>query len=874
MAYNPTLKNKVSSHIQTQLPEYVKADHPTFALFLKHYYQFLEAGELILTGSNEYLIEETLTKNYILDQQNEKIVLEESVGKFTAGETITGSISKATATILVDDFDDNNRLFITAQQQFITGETITGNTSGATSTISSYRANPVQNIQQLLDYADVDGTVYDFLDKFKASFMESLPNTLASDISKRKLLKSIKDMYAAKGTRDGHKLFFRILFDETPTIVYPKDNLLRPSDGIWLVNKVIRIVQSGLSDFSNAIGQIVTGVTSGAKGRIQTVINFREGAETVTEITLDEDSIIGSFTIGESVESVDTTLDVEISGIIKGVVTDTSISDGGSYYNINDPVAFGTGGNNEVTAIIESIGPGTVDEILIDGGGSGYSVGDSIVFNNTTTDGIGASAKIAVVGGGFLLENLTSPNHMLLQTNDFIRYEDNEFMQHEQTVGDSDYLTLEDGSQIIIEEETFNDLGVSSEIGEITKVKMIDSGQGYKKTPTITVTSSGTGANLHALSTKSPRIGHAKTISITNFGLNYSTPPDLFFNRNIIVKDVVGSFSAGDTLTSHTATVVDYDANRKILELSTQVDFIRGDTITAITGATATIHQSDVGVGTTSVGTIGTSVGSFNNDRGKVSNITMRIQDSRYYQDYSYVVRVGQSINLWRESIRQTIHPAGWNVFGEVSFSTLISASMNTPTAGDVVDYTGERTFTPELATTFKTIFKTVFRRRLGTSTDGTSVNTVNPITGEETHTDFADNTRETTLQVRIDTSIGNTLKGLVLGPTLDLLPMYAFSLPPQTVDGSQGVIPNYPGIYRTIRSEASDSTYFTIEQFGDVRINQVSASDGSIPLSAYQTKTSVPPASEIIIKSTSGTFTFDATTEGFDSNVETFDEV
>jgi len=51
MAYNPTLKNRVSSHIQTQLPEYVKADHPLFSSFLKHYYQFLESGELTLTGT-------------------------------------------------------------------------------------------------------------------------------------------------------------------------------------------------------------------------------------------------------------------------------------------------------------------------------------------------------------------------------------------------------------------------------------------------------------------------------------------------------------------------------------------------------------------------------------------------------------------------------------------------------------------------------------------------------------------------------------------------------------------------------------------------------------------------------------------------------
>ena len=61
--------------------------------------------------------------------------------------------------------------------------------------------------------------------------MESLPNTLADGIAKRKLIKNIKDMYAAKGTRDGHMLFFRILFDEEATLIYPRDNMLRVSDG-------------------------------------------------------------------------------------------------------------------------------------------------------------------------------------------------------------------------------------------------------------------------------------------------------------------------------------------------------------------------------------------------------------------------------------------------------------------------------------------------------------------------------------------------------------------------------------------------------------------------------------------------------------------
>ena len=71
----PTLKNKVSPHIQTQLPEFVQSDHPLFSLFLKHYYEFLEAGELVVTGTNNYVVEETITKNYVLDETGETLFL-------------------------------------------------------------------------------------------------------------------------------------------------------------------------------------------------------------------------------------------------------------------------------------------------------------------------------------------------------------------------------------------------------------------------------------------------------------------------------------------------------------------------------------------------------------------------------------------------------------------------------------------------------------------------------------------------------------------------------------------------------------------------------------------------------------------------------
>ena len=50
--------------------------------------------------------------------------------------------------------------------------------------ISEYRANPIQNIQQLLEYANVDNTIYDFLDNMRDQFMNAIPETLATAYQK------------------------------------------------------------------------------------------------------------------------------------------------------------------------------------------------------------------------------------------------------------------------------------------------------------------------------------------------------------------------------------------------------------------------------------------------------------------------------------------------------------------------------------------------------------------------------------------------------------------------------------------------------------------------------------------------------------------
>ena len=155
---------KLSNLVKHQAPDFVLEDHPKFAEFVKLYYQFLESAEVTLKNispSDGILLEtETATENYLLldgthsqgiTQLNagDKVAAESTTtGKFTLGETITGADSGATATILGEDISATKRIFISANSKF-QNEVVTGGTSGASATISRYRANPVENIQQL-----------------------------------------------------------------------------------------------------------------------------------------------------------------------------------------------------------------------------------------------------------------------------------------------------------------------------------------------------------------------------------------------------------------------------------------------------------------------------------------------------------------------------------------------------------------------------------------------------------------------------------------------------------------------------------------------------------------------------------------------------
>lgn len=68
--------------------------------------------------------------------------------------------------------------------------------------------------------------------------------------------------------------------------------------------------------------------------------------------------------------------------------------------------------------------------------------------------------------------------------------------------------------------------------------------------------------------------------------------------------------------------------------------------------------------------------GYYDTDAGQTSSANQRITDSYFYQDYSYVIKSKSTIDVWRKLIKQTVHPAGFNLFGEVSIEVDSNVEM------------------------------------------------------------------------------------------------------------------------------------------------------------------------------------------------------
>lgn len=152
--------------------------------------------------------------------------------------------------------------------------------------------------------------------------------------------------------------------------------------------------------------------------------------------------------------------------------------------------------------------------------------------------------------------------------------------------------------------------------GSLQGTIIIDGGANHQKNDLITITSSsGSGGRATVLKTAS---GVITNISVTNTG---------------------SGFLRSDALTLNNTTRSATDAKAAPL-LSVPVEY----------------------------------TGRYTGTQGFIS-WSNRLQDNRYYQDYSYVLRSSQVLETYKEIVKDIVHPAGMRVFGDVLLNIDIDSS-------------------------------------------------------------------------------------------------------------------------------------------------------------------------------------------------------
>jgi len=737
--------DKISTILNSQLPEFVVADHPKFAEFLRVYYQLLESAELSVTaieGTDGILLQSETgqSNNLVLNSsrkdtartlldENDKILLEESTyGKFTRGETITGQTSNATAIVLVEDIA-NNRLIISAQDKFLDNEIVVGQSSGAQANISNYKPNPVNNISDLVNFRDPDKVIDHFLTNMRNEFLATLPENLALGIDKKKLIKNIKSLYRSKGSVRGHEMFFRILFGEQSETIYPREQMLKASDGQFDSLKVLRVIAT-VGDATLLIGRTITGQTSKATAIIENTSTFQIGDQTVTQLILNADTIQGLFVVGEEVQGTTSdTDDYFIKANVTGIPGSKNITNDGSLNTTADSITLTAGGQGALFQVQE-IGPGKITEIILDNKGTGYEIGDPLVFTNTGTGGKNATGFVKIVNGGFADQN----GSVAAATG----VEDRIVLEEATNQGDQ-------YSGNVIVQEKFTDLQT------IEEIFLTNGGGQYTSLPTVTVNSStGSGAIVKSYGDEIGKIVKLKTVELGRSYETAPTPPVLGFFNNMIVTNIIGTYVLGNSVTGATSgatgTIAGFNTNLGLLRIKNVTGtFQLNETITSTSGGTSTIKKLDIATASVNVVSVSDTDGEFISERGKLSETTMRVQDSLYYQDYSYVIKVGQSIARWRDAFKKTMHTSGFYFTGQVDIESRITVTASGPVKGVT-----SGTLEAPLLSLVNTLFTTIFGRRLGTKSDGTSLRAnaqvgVNVDVSNDYRDPFTANTRDTT---------------------------------------------------------------------------------------------------------------------------------
>src|ERR1700747_3831032 len=107
---------------------------------------------------------------------------------------------------------------------------------------SSNGGAQLYHTKNFLSYDDIDTTTDQCIAYFKRDFLPNFPAEVALD--ERKLVKHAREFYQKSGSVESIQFLFRAIYNKEADIFFPKDQILRASDGKWNLPQIIKLIIS------------------------------------------------------------------------------------------------------------------------------------------------------------------------------------------------------------------------------------------------------------------------------------------------------------------------------------------------------------------------------------------------------------------------------------------------------------------------------------------------------------------------------------------------------------------------------------------------------------------------------------------------------
>lgn len=352
--------------------------------------------------------------------------------------------------------------------------------------------NVISESENLKNSYDVDLASDLYLEQIKKEFLPYFPESLAID--KRTFLKFVNQFYSTKGTPESLKFLFRALFNEEIQIFYPKDDVLKASDGKWILPLALR-VETDDDNIFNIENCLLTGQNSKATALVESVVRSIDRQLGISYVELFISNVQRLFETGETVTATyglpptSTTVSAKLIGSLSDIKINPNFR--GTFYRgrdlttgyEGDPLTIVGGlnpnANNPIGAIayVNTVTDGGVTDIIVSNGGFGFrdptdsSIGNLVDFKNGF---FGANFGTEARGTVTLVDDTTKRTLNVTSTTiemiDFLTVDN---------VGD----TLNAQTSIITSMSDYQSFNVFP----ISFINLIGSGGGYRQKPEVDV---------------------------------------------------------------------------------------------------------------------------------------------------------------------------------------------------------------------------------------------------------------------------------------------------------------------------------------------------------------------------------------------------